>query len=452
MKSENSIAAQIKCTSYSRIHFHQSQCIHISNLEFIGCRRSLVSLIKQLLIADTKFEGQENGGTALEMVETAAQIVNSTFVSNRIGSSRKYCRDIFDHDQYDYCRSEYDSAGGAIIATNSTINISQSRFEDYMYTHSTDYIGSFGLSEGGVMSFYCSTVKIETSKFLNNSGTTLGGVLSSYRSTVMIEASKFHNSSATESGGIIFASSSNITIKASEFYNNNAGYRGGVLFSEHGSIITVEAIKCHKNSATNGGVLNSENSSVTIRMSEFHNNSATHQGGVLDSHISNITLDTTKSNNNIATDWGGVLYSWGGSTIKIGGSNFTNNHSPTGAVIYGTGSSKVQYHNLLLFDNNQADRYAMIYLSDSEFIGDISGNAIFISNLGSLMVFNSNITFTGYAIFMNNQPSQTASGDFQEGGAITLFQSNVLLMGNAILNTTMLKMVEQYILQRANSM
>ena len=87
MKSENSIAAQIKCTSYSRIHFHQSQSIHISNLEFIGCRRSLVSLIKQLLIADTKFEGQENGGTALEMVETAAQIVNSTFVSNRIGSS-----------------------------------------------------------------------------------------------------------------------------------------------------------------------------------------------------------------------------------------------------------------------------------------------------------------------------------------------------------------------------
>ena len=34
-----------------------------------------------------------------------------------------------------------------------------------------------------------------------------------------------------------------------------------------------------------------------------------------------------------------------------------------------------------------------------------------------------------YATFVNNTPSQTASGDFQEGGAITLFQSNVFFDG-----------------------
>ena len=36
MKSENSIA-QIKCTSYSHIHFSHSKYIQITNLEFIGC-------------------------------------------------------------------------------------------------------------------------------------------------------------------------------------------------------------------------------------------------------------------------------------------------------------------------------------------------------------------------------------------------------------------------------
>ena len=36
MMSENS-TAQIECISNSHIHFSQSQCIHITNLEFIGC-------------------------------------------------------------------------------------------------------------------------------------------------------------------------------------------------------------------------------------------------------------------------------------------------------------------------------------------------------------------------------------------------------------------------------
>ena len=51
---------------------------------------------------------------------------------------------------------------------------------------------------------------------------------------------------------------------------------------------------------------------------------------------------------------------------------------------------------------------------------------LFSDNLGSL---NSNITFYGYAKFVKNQPPPTAMGDFQEGGAITLFQSNTFFDG-----------------------
>ena len=61
------------------------------------------------------------------------------------------------------------------------------------------------------------------------------------------------------------------------------------------------------------------------------------------------------------------------SIITIGGSNFTKNHSPIGAIIYGIESSQIHFHNSLpeysdslLIDDNSADRYAMMYLSNSE--------------------------------------------------------------------------------------
>ena len=150
----------------------------------------------------------------------------------------------------------------------------------------------------------------------------------------------------------------------------------------------------------------------------------------INSYSSTITIEASEFYDNHATDRGGVLFADLSSIIKIAGNNFTNNASPIGGIIYATSRSIIQHtHSFLLIDNNKADRYAVIYLIDSEFIGNDSGNAIFSSNLGSLVAFNSNITFTGYATFMNNKPSQTVSGDFQEGGAITLFQSNVFFNG-----------------------
>ena len=69
----------------------------------------------------------------------------------------------------------------------------------------------------------------------------------------------------------------------------------------------------------------------------------------------------------------------------------------------------------------------MLYLTESEFIGCKSGHIVFSNNLGSIVGFSSNITFSGYAIFVNNKLglSQNGAGTFQ-GGAITLFHSNLV--------------------------
>ena len=359
MKSDNS-TAQIKCTSDSSMQFYQSQSIHITNLEFIGCGGNQVRHVEEFMVEDTKFKGQENSGTALELIETTAQIVNSTFLSNRKGLFRKCI--IFVPG---YGCLFNGSIGGAIIATNSTVEISRSRFE---YNQA-----DFG---GAIFAEQDSIINMSGNVFVSNNATYWGGVLDSYSSTITIEASEFHNNNAIRLGGVLYAYSSTITIEASEFHNNNASA---------------------------GGVLYSWSSTITIEASEFHGNNATVRGGVLYPYSSNIT---------------------------IADSNFTNNVSPIGAVIYAASRSMIQHiHSFLLVDNNKADRYAVIYLSDSEFFGDDSGNVTFFNNLGSLMAFNSNITFTGYATFVNNTPSQTVSGDFQEGGAITLFQSNVFFDG-----------------------
>ena len=209
-------------------------------------------------------------------------------------------------------------------------------------------------------------------------------------------------------------------------YDNSATTSGGVLSVFSNSTITIEASRFGNICANWNGVLSSQNSNITIEASNFHDNHAI-SGGVL------------------------AFFS---STTSVGDSNFTKNVSPIGAVIYATRSSKVQYHNYLLIDNNSATDYAVLYLASSEFIGFDSGNIIkFSNNMGSLVAFNSNITLTGLAKFVNNQPPQTASGrrGFQEGGAITLFQSNAFLDGISSLQHNQAEMEEQYILLRANS-
>ena len=144
------------------------------------------------------------------------------------------------------------------------------------------------------------------------------------------------------------------------------------------STITIETSKFHDNSASRGGVLASISGTVTIEASEFHNNSGK-RGGVLHSRWSStITIETSEFYDNYATVRG-VLHSTS-KNIKIAGSNFTNNVSPIGAIIYATSRSMIQHNSFLFIDSNMAHTYAMIYLSDSEFIGNNSGNATFSNN------------------------------------------------------------------------
>ena len=421
MKSKNS-TAQIKCTKDSHIHFRQLQCIHITNLEFIGCGGNQVKQVEEFMVQDAKFKGQENSGTALEIIETTAQIVNNTFLSNRKGSYRQ-CVLLFEPGR---CFNA--SIGGAIIATNSTIDISQSKFED----NGADY--------GGVIFADHSIISILSSgiAFINNIATIYGGILYSRSNFITIEGSEFHNNNATYRGGVMYSFNSTIKVMECKIYNSFTKGDSGVLHLED-SNITIVASGFYNNHATNGdgGVMsslcsNNYHNYIYIEASEFCNNSGTFQaygGGVIYSDGGIITVEASRFHHNAATKSGGVMYS-GASNITISNSNFTENNSPVGAMIYATTYTIVLYCSDILIDNNLANNNSVIYLFDSEFKGCDSGNVTISNNLGSLTAFNSNISIkSGYTVFVNNQPSRTATGDFQEGGAITLYQSSIVFNG-----------------------
>ena len=443
LKSKNSTAQIVCAANDSHIYFSHSRYILITNLEFIGCGGNQVQHVENFVVEDTKFGGQENSGTALELIETATQIVSSTFLSNRNGSYWQ-CGALLDPNS---CPTDITDGfiGGAVIAIESTVNISQSKFEN----NEAEY--------GGAIFAVTSFINIGgNTSFINNTAISLGGAILSFDSDIIMNESIFHDNTAISQGGVIFSVNSNITMNESIFHDNTAiptgggvlvsfngtitieaskfeGSSGGVVYSD-GSTITIKASKFHHSTAFYGGVLYLYICAITIESSEFHDNTAEY-GGILYAVRSEITMESSKFHHNSANKSGGVLQSYNstvtiGTIIMDGSSTFSENHSPIGAVIYAIKCS-INYSAYLLIDNNIADRYAVIYLSDSELRGYDSECFMFLSNLGSLVAFNSNITFSGYAIFENNQPgpSQTTTGDLQEGGAITLFQSNAFFDG-----------------------
>ena len=271
MKSKNS-TAQIKCTSSSHVHFNHSQYIRITNLEFIGCGGNQIVFIEEFVIEDTSFKGQENSETALEIIGTTAKIVDSIFACNTKGLHRCV---IFDHK---YVCSDDGFVGGALIATNSTISVNQSRFED----NRADFGGAIFLEQHSI-------ITVSGSAFINNNATDSGGGLYSSSSSITITRTcEFHGNSATVTGGVLDSYSSTVTIEASKFHDNHAN-TGGVL-SSLGTIIAIDTTEFRTNSGTNGGVLSLYCSTVTIDATVFHDNSAT-TGGVLNSFASNVTVE-----------------------------------------------------------------------------------------------------------------------------------------------------------------
>ena len=468
MNSDNS-AAQIVCSNLSHFIFNHSQYIHITNLEFIGCGGNRVESVSNLVVQDTIFKGQKDSanGTALELIETIAKIINCTFLSNRKGQLRYFIyRNVL--------------VGGAIIATHSNIDISQSHF-----VNNTADIG------GAIVAEQNSTITVNDSVFVHNTAILNGGVLCSNFSTIVIDESDFNNNTAdyaevlcstmssisirksvfsANAGRLLYSQYSNVTINTSTIHDNidSSGIAllffshsiisirksvfsantGGLLSSDY-STVTINTSTIHDNidssgiallffshsiisirksvfSANTGGLLSSDYSTVTINTSTIHDNSE----GIALLFFSNIiTIDASDIHHNAAT-FTAILVSLNCTTM-VDNSNFTTNSASIFIAIVST----IMLQSLLI-TNNSANGYiqSVIFLAESTlFLGYNSGNTTFSHNLGSLTAFHSVITLMGHVSFVHNKSPRATIEINRQGGAITLIQSNLFFNGTCSL-------------------
>ena len=420
MTSQN-LTAQIRCARYSQVVFNHSLSIDITNLEFVGCGDIQGLRVDRFVARNSTFRGQEYSGTTLQLIETTAQIINSTFSSNCI-----------------YYNSQ--QLGGAIFAIHSNIDISQSIFKNngatrYLYygraiifAEQQSFINIntsiFEDNVGATLSLYDgSNAKIEQCVFEDNVGATL---LLYYGSNATIEQSIFEDNIGDT---LSLYAGSNAKIYNSEFYNNSAS--NGVLYLITNSSATIEKSTFDYNLGIMSFLM--DNSDIRIGMCEFKHNT----GSVVLSNNSKVEITTSKFDNNTEAAAAafpilneGIILGSSRGSIEVNDSNFTNNNSP---VIVALSSTIEHYNSLLIMNNSAAENgFAIIQLDNSEFIGHHSGNATISNNLRSLIAFNSNITFMGNVKFLNNrQPLTTTDSYLQEGGAITLVQSSAYLDGTS---------------------
>ena len=417
----------------------------------------IISRSSSITFSDCIFErNRAQLGAAIFAMHSVIEVYNSSFVDNRA-----------------LCTDSIICLGGAVYCYNSTITVKSSNFHNNSASH-TD-------SQGGVFALFESSASLYNSTFATNIATHgSGGVIYAQGSNFTITASLFFNNTAARYGGVLNSRDGGTVVDESSHYeSNSAGFEGGVVFMEQGMLTFIKskllfnsakeiggAIRVYRgklhffecevsrNSVTNnGGAVSINRVHLTISESNFTANRAVQYGGAVQAFESyNISIWNSSFSLNVGS-YGGALYvedpfaivsikfsvfisnsaSFDGGAIHASSiSNFTVAHSAfdsnfatQGGVVYATNYARMHMHDVTL-SNNTANLGIMYFIESS---GIISGYSEFSTNIGSLFAYNSNLTIAGDATFVDSYPSNTNSTIFPEGGAITAFQSEVILHG-----------------------
>ena len=366
----------IMCHGSGRFELSNTPFICISTLTFIGCPGNSVDSVHQFTLEDSSFIGQDNApGTALELVNTTANLNRNKFISN---SGKQNKRHLPFSDP-----NPLAAVGGAILSTSSNINIVGSWFEgnyaemggaifselqsNVSISNST-FIGNLANSSfdhssttytygGAVCIFDGGSITVANSSFDNNSAIE-GGAVYMNDGSITVANSSFDNNSA-KCGGAVNMDGGSITV-ANSFFDNNSAYDGGAVCMSYGSIIVANS-SFDNNSAEDGGAVYMEDSLITVVNSSFDNNSA-EDGGAVYMEDSLITVANSSVNHNSATSRGGVLCMFGGS-ITVGNSSFDNNSAEDGGAVCMSGGSITVANSS--FNHNSATNGGAVYMYDS---------------------------------------------------------------------------------------
>ena len=346
----NSTSTVINCYNHTNLKIGNVGFVQVSNLTFIGCAGNILSSVNHFILEDSSFIGPtefEFNGTALQLNETVAKLMRSSFVSN--SAVKLYSVNCYYAQHVDVEAT----AGGAIVSVNSSIVISESLF-----------IGNRAEVGGAIFSVLYSSVSIMNSSFEGNSAgmadpvtscTNAGGVLHAANGgNIVIQDSYFVNNRAQNGGGVLSSMDINhMTINCSEFTNNSAcGYEGdgGVIYTHNSNKLIINHSRFFNNHALNSGVVHASDTHVVITDCEFVNNSSeppeldfNGSGGVVsidallttDIHnIINLIITHSQFIGSSALTDGGVVYASGEINLTIVSCEFINSSAQRGGIIH----------------------------------------------------------------------------------------------------------------------
>ena len=251
MYSESS--ATVICEPSVLVTFENIERVFIRNIIFIGCGENLVSNVDDFILQETTLEGRDDSGTALTVINTAAKIIDCTFVRNQFGTAIDGVRALIllTTDINWFLVGDVTGVvriGGALISSYSNISISGTTFEDNkaetggdIFTENSSRISIFnstftgdglmtGLEEapfGGAIFSHDGEFVIQDCHFRHKNATVGGAVVSSL-STFMINNSTFLLNSATDHGASVFAYKSIVFVSECNFEQNFAGAGAGI--------------------------------------------------------------------------------------------------------------------------------------------------------------------------------------------------------------------------------
>ena len=369
----NSPSATIACEGNASFNFFSINTVYIGHLRFSGCYGHKSISVQMLVVVNSLFLSHR--GPALEIISSLAKIAGSSFIANSHGS-------------YQQRPTKFNDVrgGAALYIKNVNITLISSVFEENRAS-----------GDGGVIrAERDNRITITHSNFSRNSAVS-GGVLSIESrdmNLVNIIGCEFIANSAEKTGGVIIIDAIQnlnniikITIKNTKFIRNKARFRGGAL--------QLNSVK------------------MTLYESVFAENSAQYYGGIVFATHTNLTVFRGMIRTNSVRT--GIIYTAEDSTINFYNTTIKDNIATIGTLSF--------FQSIAVFSN--------VTLSD---------------NIGSVLIVSSNMTFIG-GVITNCSTSQNTNGTmipdiesdeeiygivlatYEEGGALTMFQSTIAFKG-----------------------
>ena len=375
--TSNGSHTTIVCMNHSYINLIHSQSIHVSNMDFFGYGGINVLNVEEFVLLNTVLNGQDKTKTSLRLIESTANIINCSFISNTIEDIPVMYLKMTDIDGLLVPYVLHSS----VVVIDSDTSFSQCKLDNNVVKDSYS-----------VMSVINSWVAVDSSTFVNNTAASYTRMyaISQEGGHVDISNSYFYNNS-----NILFGSfNSSLNVTNSSFSGNRGVYH---LLQYHGNILFARNSSFYNNNAIYGGVLHSEESSVMLETCSFDSNHAYY--GLLYATESNIIVEDCNFTHSTASV--GAVISFFECEVNIRG-DYAIVSNNTGSFV--ASRSYVLFMGYTNFLNNQ------INAQDVDFLG------------GAITLFLSVIHFDGSCNVSHNRA--------ENGGAIHLSESKVYVNGN----------------------